>query len=369
MYVVIAILSGILIVTIFNAFTAPMLKNAPKPKYHQKVSVLVPARNEERNIAACLEGLLSQDYSDFEVIVLNDHSQDLTVEIVERFCEKDPRVRLLEGQELPPGWTGKNWACHQLSQEANSEILIFTDADNRHIPVALANTVGWMQKLKLGLFSAFPQQITSTLSENLVVPVIDMFVYSGLPLWLTYYTLSPHVAAANGQWIAFTRHAYDHIGGHLAVRDQMVEDVELSRLAKRENVRILTAAGTGVVFGQMYHSIREVWEGFSKNIFGLTGYKTVLFFIIVLVLLYACVMPYLMIWIRPFSMMAATAITLNVFLRLILSLKYKHPVFTGVVLHPVAVLFTVIIGLNSFLRFKTGCMWWKGRKIDIRSSG
>ncbi|MBM3240861.1 glycosyltransferase [Candidatus Poribacteria bacterium] len=343
-----------------------MLKKRVPPQDNLIVSVLVPARNEEENISACLKGLSAQNYSAFEIIVLNDHSADRTAELVKTYCHVDSRIRLIEGQELPAGWTGKNWACYQLSRKANGEILIFTDADNRHAPYAIANTVGWMQKLRLGLFSAFPQQITVTLAEKLVIPVIDMFVYAALPLWLTYYARSPSLAAANGQWIAFTREAYNRIGGHQEVRHKIVEDVELSRLAKRKGIKILTSPGTGAVFGHMYHSWKETWEGFSKNLFGLMGYKTIPFFTVLLVLLVICVLPYFLIWLSPFSTLAAIALALNLLLRLIMVCKYRHPIFTSVVLHPLAIVFTTIIGLNSFLCFKRGRVQWKGREIDFR---
>ena len=366
MYCSLAFLLFLLAVTVLNACTAPMLRRAPSAERTPRVSVLVPARDEERNIQGCLEGLLSQNYSDFEIVVLDDNSQDSTRELVRGVCERDSRVRLVEGDPLPEGWLGKNWACHQLSHEATGEILIFTDADNRHAPEAVANTVGWMDRLGLGLFSAFPQQITLGAAEQLAVPIVDMFVYSGLPLWLTYYTRSPSVSAANGQWIAFTRTAYDQIGGHEAVRGQLVEDVELSRLAKRNGIRTLTAAGTGVVLGRMYRSAAEVWEGFSKNLFGLMGYKTIPFFLTLLALFCGCVLPYLLVWQPSVAALAGTAIGTNILLRFILALKYKHPVWTSLVLHPIGMLLILAIGINSFLRVKRGHLTWKGRRIDVR---
>lgn len=367
MYIGMAFLFALLIVTVFNACTAPMLKKTMPLRRSPRVSVLIPARNEERNLRDCLEGLLRQHYEDLEILVLNDDSQDRTGEIIKQFCKRDLRVRCLEGRRLPEGWTGKNWACHQLSQEARGEVFIFTDADNRHAPAAIANTVGWMDRLELGLFSAFPQQITVGPVEKLVIPIVEMFVYSGLPLWLTYYTRPPSVSAANGQWIAFARPAYQLVGGHEAVRNRLVEDVELSRLAKRKGVRILMAAGTGVISGRMYRSPKEVWEGFSKNLFGLMGYKTVPFFIILSALFFACILPYFAVWISSVSTLAASAIAANVLLRSILALKYKHPLFASVVLHPIGMMFILVIGINSFLQVKRGRVQWKGRQIDIRT--
>ncbi|MDE0014867.1 MAG: glycosyltransferase family 2 protein [Candidatus Poribacteria bacterium] len=247
MLISIVLLAVVLAVALFNAATAPMLKKSISLQKCPRVSVLIPARNEAANISACIEGFQSQNYDNFEILVLDDQSTDQTGTIIEKFGEQHPEVQALRGKSLPAGWLGKNWACHQLSQYANGEILIFTDADNRPAPNAIANTVAYMQKLELGFLSAFPEKVTGSLTEKLVVPAVDMFVYAGLPLWLTYFSRFPSLAAASGLWIAFTRDAYQRIGGHQAVSHQIVEDVELSRLAKKSGIRILTLAGTGVV--------------------------------------------------------------------------------------------------------------------------
>ena len=225
MLIIISLLSVVFGIAVFNVLTSPMLGHAFPLVETPLVSILVPARNEEKNIAACLTGLSNQLYDNYEIIVLNDFSEDKTGEQIAQFCRNDQRVRTIDGNPLPNGWTGKNWACHQLSQRANGKILIFTDADNRHSPNAVSNTVGWIQYLNLGLFSAFPQQTTITLAEKLVIPVIDLFVYAGLPLWLTYLTKHSSLAAANGQWIAFTRQGYNQVDGHKSLSNEVVEDV------------------------------------------------------------------------------------------------------------------------------------------------
>ena len=369
MFIVIGLLAVVLTVTLFNAVTAPMLKKAGECRDRPRVSVLIPARNEEANIGACIEGFLSQNYDNFEIRVLDDQSTDRTGAIIEKFDEQYPEVQVLRGKPLPAGWLGKNWACHQLSQHADGEILIFTDADNRPAPEAIANTVAYMQKFEIGLLSAFPEKVTVTLAEKLVVPVVDMFVYAGLPLWLTYFSRSPSLAAASGLWIAFTREAYQQIDGHQAVSNQIVEDVELSRLGKKKGIRILTSAGTGVVCCRMYHSFGEVWSGFSKNLFGLVRYKTLPFFVLTLILFTMCVLPYITIWFEPFMQLSLIAISMNVVMRVVLALKYKHPFFTSVVLHPLSVLATLLIGINSFYQVKRGRLAWKGRQIDMQVNG
>ncbi len=359
----IVLLAVILAVTLFNTVTAPMLKKSIGLQNCPRVSVLIPARNEETNIGACINGFLAQKYDNFEIHVFDDQSTDRTGAIIEAFAARHSEVRAIRGASLPSGWMGKNWACHQLSQHADGEILIFTDADNRPAPNAIANTVAYMQKFELGLLSAFPEKVTGSLAEKLVVPVVDMFVYAGLPLWLTYFSRFPSLAAASGLWIAFTRDAYQQIGGHQAVSNQIVEDVELSRLAKKKGIKILTSAGTHVVSCRMYHSFGEVWSGFSKNLFGLVRYRTVAFFVLTLVLFTMCVLPYITVWFGAVTKLSFVAIFMNVTMRTVLALKYKHPFFASVVLHPLGVLFTLLIGINSFYQVKRGRLQWKGRQI------
>lgn len=366
MLISIVLLTMILTVTLFNAVTAPMLKKSVGLQSSPRVSVLIPARNEETNVGACIKGFLSQNYNNFKIYVLDDQSTDRTGAIIEKFGEQHPEVQAIHGKPLPAGWNGKNWACYQLSQHADGEILIFTDADNRPAPDAIANTVAYMQKLELGFFSAFPEKVTVTLGEKLVVPVIDMFVYAGLPLWLTYFSRFPSLAAASGLWIAFTREAYQRVGGHQAVANQIVEDVELSRLAKKRGIKILTSAGTRGVSCRMYHSFSEVWNGFSKNLFGLVGYKTIPFFILVFGLFTICVFPYIAVWFAPLRELASGAIVVNIVIRTVLVLKYRHPFFTSIILHPFGVLLTLLIGINSFYQVRSGRLQWKGRQIDLK---
>ena len=359
----------ILLVTLFNALTAPQVGTGPEPRAKVKVSILIPARNEEINLDRCLAGLCAQDYPDLEILVLDDGSTDTTAKIIESWARRDPRVRGLRGEPVPPEWTGKNWACQQLSSRASGGVLIFTDADNRHAPKAVARTVGWMQKLGLGLFSAFPQQETVTLGEKLVVPVFDLFVYSLLPLWLTYASKYPSLSAANGQWLAVTRPTYEALGGHRAVRGQVVEDVELARRAKRLKVRILTASGGDHVRGRMYRSWAGVWSGFSKNAFGLMSFKTVPFFILLVFLFAAFVLPYGLVFHGATALPAAAAILMTVTLRLILVLKFRQPPLVSTLLNPVSIGATLLVGINSYICWRRGYIIWKGRKVALKSTG
>lgn len=366
-YFIFPLLALLITITCINAIFGPFLNWKKTVSDRPFVSVLIPARNEEKKIKTCLESLLRQDYHSFEIHVLDDESTDHTAEIVKKMAGRDTKIHFHSGKALPAGWTGKNWACHQLSQHARGEIFIFTDADNRYEPQAITRTIGWIQQYHLGMLSVFPQQITYTFFEKLIVPIVDLILYSLLPLWLTYYARSPHAAAANGQWIVFRREVYEKIGGHQAVSNKIVEDVELSRLTKRSGIKILTEAGTSMIYGHMYYSMREVWEGFSKNFFGLVSYKTTPFLIILASLIMIAIAPYLLLFTSRFFTVALVAIILNLLWRSILTIRFKHSFLYGVILHPLSIMLAVLIGLNSLRQVKRGQIIWKNRSILMRN--
>lgn len=358
------VLGVLLVIVSLNALVGPFLRRGPLKNDGPLVSVLIPARNEAHNIGKCLEGLQKQSYTNLEILVLDDESEDATAAIVQ---QQQHRIHLITGKPLPVGWTGKNWACHQLAQQARGKYLIFTDADNRHHPEAVARTVGWMQRFQLDGFSAFPQQYTGTLSEKLIIPIVDLMVYGMLPLWLTYYLRFSSLSAANGQWIAFTWQAYQSIGGHAADPMEIVEDVTLARLLKSRRLKMLTVAGTGMVWARMYRSAQEIWGGLSKNLFGLVGYSIPLFVFFAIVLLAVMVAPYGLLIVPSLRVQAGILVLANTLLRAILSSRYRHPFLVSVLLHPVSIVAILAISINSVRLTKSGELTWKGRIIHRKT--
>jgi len=284
----------LLFTTVINIIFGPFLRKSYPISDTPKVSVMVPARNEEDNIENCIRSIMNQNYRNFELIVLDDNSTDRTYEILRQLQKEFSNLKVIKGLELPNGWLGKNYACKQLSDNATGAIFVFTDADNTHSPNALTNTVAYMQRFELDLLSAFPQQKTLTFFEKLIVPIIDLIIYSGLPLWTTLFVPYRAFAAANGQWIAFNSKTYNAVGGHEAVKSQIVEDVEFAKLFKTKSYRTLTTIGTDVVFCRMYKSLPEIRQGLSKNLFGLTGYNPTLFLIILLIAIISMVLPFVL---------------------------------------------------------------------------
>jgi chlorobactene glucosyltransferase len=365
------IVTGLAVITLLvaaNMLFGPFLartRSNREPSY--RVSVCIPARNEARNIGTLLTSLNEQDWPLFEVLVLDDESSDATADLVLEHASLHDNVTLLRGTPLPAGWTGKNWACHQLSRRASGDVLLFVDADVLPFTQALRRTVNVFTRYKADVVSAFPGQVLQGLTARLVIPVMDVLLYAFLPLQLVHRSRHPSLAAANGQWLAFKREAYDAIGGHEAVRGHIVEDIRLAQRSKEHGLRMVLTSGVNAVQCRMYASTAEVIEGFSKNFFAAFDFRVHVFIPVLLLLLLFFVFPYVVIAFSP-SALAFAAVALNVFFRAILSLSLRHGLLT-VVLHPVGILFATGIGLLAvWKRFGPGNVQWKGRDIPVHGA-
>lgn len=272
-----AALLGMIGITLSNLLFFPRLHVQRKGREPQaegpRVSVLVPARNEARVIGSTVCDLLGQSYDNLELIVLDDSSDDGTGQVARAAAGGDARLRVIEGQPLPPGWAGKNWACQQLSEAATGEVLLFTDADTLWEPRGVAAVVREMEGNGADLQTVWPTQITETWAERLTVPNLALVVVSYLPIVFTHVTPFAAFAAANGQVMAFRRRAYDAIGGHASVAGEVVEDVKLARRVKAAGLRLRMADGNRLVACRMYTGWPSVRDGLAKSIVG--GYGSV----------------------------------------------------------------------------------------------
>lgn len=225
------------------------------------VSVIVPARNEEACLGACLESLAAQTGADFEIVVVDDGSTDHTREIAQSF----PFVRVVDADPPPSGWTGKNNAMAAGARVARSEWLLFTDADTVHKPGSLARAVAEAQQRGVALLSYSPQQEVHGFWENAVMPVIFAELAATYRPSQVSDPRSP-AAAANGQYILIAREAYDAIGGHAAVHSSLLEDVALAKAVKASGRKILFRFGGDAVRTRMYRSFAQLREGWTKNL-------------------------------------------------------------------------------------------------------
>ncbi len=237
----------------------------PEPQ----VSAIVPARNEEANIAAAVESLAAQTVP-LEIIVVNDGSTDRTGAILAELQQRLPQLRVVQTTELPEGWTGKNHAVACGIEHAHAPWLLLTDADVRHAPHAVEAALGIARQTGAAMLSFSPDQYMPTWWERATIP----FVYCRLAEEFPYERVNDpedKLAAANGEWLLVPRVAYNAVGGHAAVKDEMLEDVALAQLLKRSGCRLHFARANGLARSRMYLSFDQMWEGWSKNLFPLFG--------------------------------------------------------------------------------------------------
>jgi glycosyltransferase involved in cell wall biosynthesis len=226
-----------------------------------QISVVVPARNEEASLGACLESLMAQAGVSFELIVVDDHSTDRTREIAARYAG----VKVVEAGPLPNGWTGKNNALVSGAGQACGEWLLLTDADTVHLPGSLARALNEARENNIDLLSYSPQQVAVTFWEMAVLPVVFAELARQYPPRKVSDPHSPE-AAANGQYILVTREAYESVGGHAAVAGSILEDVALARAFKAAGRQIRFRYAADAVRTRMYRNFRELRDGWTKNL-------------------------------------------------------------------------------------------------------
>jgi len=241
-------------------------KNAKVPPSVPLISVLVPARNEEKNIRTCVESLQKQDYPNYEILVLDDNSNDKTAAIVNEIAAKDSRIHLHYGEPLPDDWGGKSFACYQLAQKAKGEWLLFTDADTIHEPHMLRATVDLAIEEKVSLLSGFPRQLADSLPMKVVIPVFYFILVGWVPMWLLHKARKPKPSVAIGQFFFFNRDEYWRIGGHKVVQSKIVEDIWMGMEVGRHGGRHIAVDLSTVVSCNMYEDLGATWRGLGRSI-------------------------------------------------------------------------------------------------------
>ncbi len=230
------------------------------------ISVIVPTRNEEKNIRRCIEALLAQDYPNLQLLVLDDRSTDATSAILTELSAHDSRLVVVHGRELPAGWAGKPHALYQAAESATGEWLLFLDADTFLHPNALSAALASAQKNGADLYTVMTEQILGSFWEKTVMPLVFTALSVGFSPRKVNNPKSRD-AIANGQFIFIRRAVYDAIGGHAAVKNQIVEDKALAEKVKWSGRRLVIADGRGIAQTRMYTDLPSMWEGWTKNIY------------------------------------------------------------------------------------------------------
>ena len=341
--------------------------------YHQNnsdalVSVLIPARNEEINIKRCLYSLIDQSYKNLEIIVLDDDSDDQTYDVVKNISKNYESIKLVKGEAKTIGWTGKNWACNQLSKYANGDFLLFVDADTKLQKNTIAETVNEMNNNDIDLISLFPNRITNTVIDKIISVTIGWFIFSCLPI--IFSNKNPIFSSAFGQFLLFRKGAYFSIGGHESIKDKILDDFELGRLITKKGYNLNVLDGTERISTFSYSTEKEALEGLSKSIFPFFNNKLIPFLILLILFLSMGLMPIFIMMGEFFgSKLTKSKEMIAYFIWGLLTLSWaissyrsKQGLRYGI-LYPFITTLTAIVGIFSIITFLTKTVNRKNRNI------
>ncbi len=361
--------SVILLIIVSNILITYRARQHSHPATFPTVSVLVPARNEEKNIARCVRSLLAFDYPAFEVIVLDDQSNDNTRAILEKLSRSHSRLQILDGEPPSGSQLGKSWACSQLARRAQGELLFFTDADTVHQPDTLRTIVAAIEGEKADLLTGFPRQEVRTWGERFLVPFFSWAMLCFLPLALAYKLRHPALSGALGQMMLFRREAYWIIGGHKGVVSSIVDDLMLARKIKSNGLRWRVIFVSDLISCRMYHNSREAMNGFSKNLFAAFDFRLLLFlfvFIWIAVMFWEPLIVLLYLIFGKASPIQTNYLSICIGLSFILWLlpyMYMRLPLDLALFYPVTILAIVLVAFTSLRNSLIGNLSWKGRRI------
>lgn len=347
-------------VTCYNFLSNPVLPLVQNSQVSGNISICIPARNEEKNIGILLQNLLNIDQENIlEILVLDDASTDSTKDIIYSFSDIYPKIKYIEGKELPSNWLGKNWACHQLASYAKGDFICFLDADVS-VSDHLFSSCKERFKDNISLLSLFPEQEMKTIGERVIVPLMHFLLLNLLPLRLVKNSINPSFSAANGQCMFFKRSIYLQYQFHQLVKSNVLDDVTIMKIIKQNGLKGEVLLGNNLIFCRMYHSLKEGVNGFSKNIFNGFG-NNILGFSLYFLLVCMLWIPFFLYW--KSSFVSIIAIIMIVLSRVLISLMSNQNVYLNLILHPIQIVFYQYIAFRSVIGFYNNSTTWKGRKI------
>ncbi|GDX40853.1 glycosyl hydrolase [Armatimonadota bacterium] len=332
------------------------------PQESPFISICIPARNEEANIKQCVQSILAQVYTNFELLVMDDCSEDATADIVRALAARDGRIRLLKGRPIELGWAGKCHACSQLAGVAQGEYLLFMDADTRAEPALVGSAMALIEQTKADMVSAFPYQVTGTFWERVVLPMLQFLITTLLPIHLVWESPSPAFCAACGQFELFRKESYERIGGHAGVRASFHDGLLLARKVKASGGTLRLFDATELLRCRMYEGGRAVWNGFTRNAYeGLGSFGVLLGMTWALGSLFLA--PYIFFMLGLWTHSGWTAlcvlqILLMLAIRVIQARRFGHT--ATIPLLPLAIAALIVIQWGSLFR-KGQLQSWKGR--------
>jgi chlorobactene glucosyltransferase len=332
------------------------------------VSIIIPARNEEKTLPTCLTSLGKQDYPAWEVIVVDDHSTDQTFTVTKSFIQDHSNLKVIQSKDLPSGWTGKNWANYQGFRASTNEWLLFTDADTEFFPHALSAGIAYAQEKSLDMISLLPQANMSNFWDKITLPIIAGLIMAWCPFVKVNNPSSP-IAGAIGAFILIKRKVYEAVGGHAAIRGKIVDDREFAILVKSSGYKFHLLNGTEIYRVRMYNSLKSLWQGWSKNLFlgmdknyfNAGGTITIIFFLTVFpfLVLLGWLIGYNWSVVSGAGILAVNLVIVWIYLHLQRMFKGNLSAAYGLSL-PLGGVLVISLIVNSILRYHCGISW-RGR--------
>ena len=351
-----------LLVATYNFFSSPILTPL-SCSTSALISVLIPARNEALNLPVLLKSILAQNLAQMEILILDDHSSDGTREIAESFAMEHRKIRVLRGKPLAEGWTGKNFACHQLACEASGKYLLFLDADVKLHHGAIKNAVRRMKEKRLSLLSLIPSQQTFTFGEKITVPLMNYLLLTLLPLKLIESHPDPVFSAACGQFMLFRASSYQKHEWHKQARGKITEDLEIMKLIKQSGEKGEGLLSGNLVTCRMYSGFQTAAQGFSKNFIAPFNNNILLYLTFVTLV----ALGPLLIMTKGNAWQISSMVVLITGIRLVTNKLSGQPLWQ-IILHPLQLLSLIYISIHSISQRLTNSAQWKGRSIPVNSA-
>lgn len=346
------------IVVLINFFGKIVIDSFEEKETSAKYSILIPARNEEESIGNLLADITKFAQDAEEVIVLDDNSSDNTSNIVQSYSESHSKIKYIQGKELPGGWIGKNWACHQLYLESTTDKFLFLDADVR-LKQGWQRVFSEMIKHNLQMLSVSPHQTIKSFGEALTIPLLNWLLLGWLPLPFVRKSKYTSLSAANGQFILITRRIYEKIGGHEAIKGINVDDLNIARSVKMNEEKLGIYVSKDIISCRMYNGLGESVEGLSRSFYRGFGMSKILFITMLTIITISFLVPYILVWI---DIKFLYLIVLPLTGKLLQLIRTKIDIWE-IPLFPINLIMLVIIGIISLYRDVTGTLNWKGRPI------
>jgi cellulose synthase/poly-beta-1,6-N-acetylglucosamine synthase-like glycosyltransferase len=354
-YIYLPLIAAMLLMTIVNSLTIRRVRNSPET-VKNSVAILIPMRNERRNVDGVLTSILrSQGMPRCEIVVYDDQSTDGTGELLGGYP-----IRVIKGDTPPAGWLGKNYALARLSESTDAEILVYLDADVRVTSDAIASAISAMERYRWDFISPYPRQISETLLERLFQPLLQWSWLASVPLRFAERGKHVSMVVANGQFFVLRRDAYRAINGHNGISSDVLDDLALAKKLVKSGFHGSVAEGSEVAECRMYNSAQELIDGYTKSLWRAFGsplsaatFASILFL--------TSVLPFID-GLRGF-LVGWVGYALSALSRIIAALRTRT-LPNMALLHPISILILLYLLVLSFFRRSRGTLHWRGRTVS-----